>query len=78
MGGEQTTGLYNKYTVKRNLDPKGKHPNCQYFVLDLTHDPFAKAAILAYAKACKLTHPALANDLIITAHDEDLFKGGRT
>lgn len=77
MGGEQSIGLYNKFTVVRNFDPKRKHDNCEYFVLDLEHDPFAKPAILAYAKACEKTHPALADDLRKKAKTKN-FKGGRS
>lgn len=29
--------------------PGEKHEGCQYFVLDLTHDPHARNAALAYA-----------------------------
>ena len=59
-------GLYNKYTVKRTDgtdEPGGKHHGCEYFVLDLTHDPFALFAIDAYAKACEQEYPYLAIDL---------------
>jgi hypothetical protein len=80
MGGEQRVGLYNKYTVYRNdgsSDPGMKHDGCAYFVLDLTHDPYAKPAILAYADACESTHPVLAADLRKAAETYP-FKGGRT
>lgn len=53
-------GLYNKYHVSR-VD--GKIGYFDYFVLDLINDPFSQAAIIAYARACKETHPALAADL---------------
>ena len=43
--------------------PGGKHEGCDYFVLDLTHDPFAIAGIIAYADACASEYPALAADL---------------
>lgn len=59
-------GLYNKFHVSRldgsSVHP-GKHEDCDYFVLDLTHDKFAKAALLAYAEACKSEYPQLAHDL---------------
>lgn len=59
-------GLYEKFRVTR-LDgtdgPGGKHEGCRYFVLDLTHDPFAFPAIRAYARACEATLPVLAADL---------------
>lgn len=60
-------GLYEKYTVYRNdcSDMEGgKHQNCQYFVLDMTHDPHSKPALLAYADACERDgYHALARDL---------------
>jgi len=59
-------GLFNKFTVTRNDGkdaPGEKHDGCEYFVLDLTHDPFAAAAISAYAHACREKYPALARDL---------------
>ncbi len=31
-------GLHDKYAVKRK-DASPRHPDCRYFVLDLTHDP---------------------------------------
>ena len=60
-------GLYGKYRVERRDgtdQPGGKHDGCAYFVLDLTHDPFAAPAIRAYASACAGTYPALAADLL--------------
>lgn len=65
--GDKTRGLYEKFTVLRNDQtdgPGGKHEGCQYFVLDLTHDPHAQAAILAYAESCKDEYPLLAADLL--------------
>lgn len=59
-------GLYQKFVVKRvdDTDRLGeKHHGCQYFVLDVTHDHFAKPALLAYAEACKASNPKLAEDL---------------
>jgi hypothetical protein len=59
-------GLYNKFHIQR-VDgehlPGGKHDNCEYFVLDITHDKHAKAALLAYAESCKSEYPLLAHDL---------------
>lgn len=60
-------GLYNKYEVQRRDGsdyPGGKHHGCSYFVLDLTHDPYALETIVYYARACKETHPLLYNDLM--------------
>jgi hypothetical protein len=56
-------GCYRKYRVQRLGDRKGKHRNCQYFVLDLDHDKFAVPALEAYARACLAEFPALAADL---------------
>lgn len=64
--GDKTKGLYNKFIVLRT-DGKSeegqKHHGCQYFVLDINHDPHAKAAILAYANSCEQEYPLLATDL---------------
>ncbi len=57
-------GMYEKYIVTRN-DGSAKHVGCEYFVLDLTHDKHAKAAIRAYADSCKAEYPQLSNDLHI-------------
>jgi hypothetical protein len=59
-------GISRKYDVQRtdgSSGPGGKHESCAYFVLDLEHDEFAPAALEAYAKACRKTHPELAKDL---------------
>ena len=60
-------GLVNKYTVYRRdgRDNQGdKHRNCRYFVLDVSHDPFAVPALRAYAEACKEKKPVLSAQLI--------------
>ena len=63
---DQQRGLYNKFRVSR-LDRSSqrgrKHHNCDYFVLDLNHDPHAIAALKAYAKSCRKDYPELAADL---------------
>lgn len=59
-------GLFHKFDVRRvdgSDQPGGKHHGCRYFVLDVDHDPCARAALTAYAAACEATHPALAADL---------------
>jgi hypothetical protein len=64
--GDPTRGLYEKFVVKRTdgkSEPGGKHEHCHYFVLDLDHDPHAKAALKAYAKSCRKQYPLLARDL---------------
>ena len=64
---DEQQGLYRKYMVHRvdRLDLKvtDKHFNCEYFVLDVTHDPFAIAALAAYAHACEEKYPILAADI---------------
>lgn len=69
--GDKTRGLYNKFTVTRNdgsSEPGGKHHGCEYFVLDLTHDVHAAAALLAYADSCEADYPLLAADLRLKAN----------
>lgn len=64
--GDKTRGLYEKFTVTRNdgtSEPGGKHEGCEYFVLDLTHDKHARAALMKYAESCHGEYPLLANDL---------------
>ena len=59
-------GLFQKFVVTRtdgSSGPGGKHEGCEYFVLDIDHDPMAKWALEAYANACETTHPQLAADL---------------
>lgn len=66
MTPKQRMGLYRKFRVSRTdgSSRKGKkHHGCRYFVLDLDHDKFARAAIEAYASACKDEYPFLAADL---------------
>lgn len=52
-----------KYDVRRVNDFRGKHLHCRYFVLDLNHDKFSKAALTAYADACEQEYPLLAKDI---------------
>lgn len=63
---DEGRGLYDKFTVRRKDGSScagGKHEHCRYFVLDLTHDPFAVPAITAYAMACRHKFPQLSFDL---------------
>lgn len=63
---KKSAGLYHKFNVTRTDgtdQPGGKHEGCEYFVLDLTHDPFALPALKAYAEACRDEYPILAADL---------------
>ena len=59
-------GLSDKFEVHRKYGtdaPGGKHHGCQYFVLDVTHDPHARPALLAYAQSCRAEYPLLAEDI---------------
>lgn len=63
---DKEIGLYEKYRVERcdgSSEEGGKHEDCRYFVLDLTHDPHAAPALRAYAKSCATDYPMLAFDL---------------
>lgn len=59
----KTRGLYNKFLVTRRDGRNIKHHQCDYFVLDVTHDPHAKIALQAYAASCQADYPLLAADL---------------
>lgn len=64
--GDRTRGIYHKFVVSRTdgtSAPGGKHDGCFYFVLDLNHDPHARAALAAYMKSCEAEYPLLAADL---------------
>ncbi len=66
MSKDRVRGLYGKFLVERidgRSAPGKKHHGCDYFVLDLTHDEFAKAALVAYAFACRKKYPKLSEDL---------------
>ena len=59
-------GIHRKYTITRTDGrdaPGEKHHGCTYFVIDLDHDENAKAALEAYANACRKARPALAKHL---------------
>lgn len=63
---KREAGLYNKFYVERmdgKSAPGEKHDCCHYFVLDATHDPHARAALLAYAESCGAEYPLLAQDV---------------
>jgi hypothetical protein len=66
MTQDADRGIYRKFKVERtdgSSAPGGKHSGCSYFVLDLDHDPFARPALGAYAKACRKKFPELARQL---------------
>jgi hypothetical protein len=63
---DKERGLYEKFRVERTdgrSAPGEKHEGCDYFVLDLRHDPFAYTAAQAYADACSWEYPQLSLDL---------------
>lgn len=67
--GDKSRGLYpeGKFIVRRrdgSDETGGKHDSCNYFVLDVTHDPHAIPALRSYAaSARKEGYELLANDL---------------
>ncbi|WP_175806627.1 hypothetical protein [Burkholderia cenocepacia] len=64
---EHEQGLYRKFDVRRTDGsdaPGGKHHDCEYFVLDMNHDGYARAALRAYVRACTAEFPVLAADLV--------------
>lgn len=64
--GNRNRGLYEKFVVQRTDGSSakgGKHDGCAYFVLDVSHDPHALAALRAYADSCEDDYPMLADDL---------------
>lgn len=59
-------GLFRKYEVKRidgTDQGSGKHAGCEYFVLDISHDRHARAALTAYALSALGTNCNLARDM---------------
>lgn len=66
----RNTGLYRKFEVRRTDGtdaPGGKHEDCTYFVLDVTHDKHARAALVAYAESCAHEYPLLSRDVFALA-----------
>ena len=61
-----TNGLHDKYRISRTDGSSrkgGKHHDCFYFVLDLSHDEAAWDALRAYRDAVVDSRPDLAADL---------------
>lgn len=78
---DKSRGLYNKFRVDRtdgSSAPGGKHHGCDYFVLDLTHDPYAVAALTAYADACEATYPQLATELRAKIEVQNRIASGKS
>ncbi len=79
-------GLYSKFIVQRadgRSAPGEKHDGCEYFVLDLDHDPFAVHALRAYANLCRRKYPKLSvdlvkriDDIVLGPHGERVKHGG--
>jgi hypothetical protein len=64
--GNKSRGIYNKFIVERTdgkSSPGEKHHGCEYFVLDIDHDPHAIPALKAYADSCDAEYPLLAKDI---------------
>ncbi len=64
--GDPNRGIYHKFNIERTDGTSiegGKHHGCDYFVLDVTHDPFALPALRSYAEVCRPQYPLLAADL---------------
>jgi hypothetical protein len=65
--GDKAKGIYAKFKVER-LDgrdqPGEKHHQCSYFVLDISCDPHALAAVKAYGESCAEDYPMLSADLL--------------
>lgn len=64
---DKNRGLYGKFRVERTdgrSAPGEEHDQCEYFVLDLTHDKHAVPAIKAYAESCQSEFPRLSKDLL--------------
>lgn len=66
--GQKDKGLYSKFEIARTDGQSTigqKHFNCEYFVLDLTHDEHAIPALEAYAKSAMTAgYKLLAKDLM--------------
>lgn len=77
---QKTRGLYLKYTVRRTDGrdlPGCTHEGCEYFVLDLTHDPHAPTALRAYAESCEADFPRLSAELRDKCERMPVKGGGR-
>lgn len=73
--GNKGKGLYGKFLVTRTdgqSEPGKKHDGCGYWVIDITHDPYADVVLLAYAKACRAASPRLARDLLSMLHVDSI------
>jgi hypothetical protein len=62
-GGETMTPEFRVERTDGSSAPGEKHDGCEYFILDVTHDPHALPALEAYAASCERDYPLLARDL---------------
>jgi hypothetical protein len=60
VGDEAKRGIYHKYNVTKAEDGS-EVTDC--FVLRPLKDPFSRAALRAYADACKAEHPVLSREI---------------
>lgn len=60
---DKQRGMYHKFNVYRVRDGQQAEPVLNSFVLRIDRDPFAVAALEAYANACEAEYPALAKDI---------------
>ena len=56
-------GFGNKYEVKRR-DISPRHTNCEYLVLDLTHDLIARKIARKYVKKAWNNRPIMSAQLV--------------
>ena len=68
MSDDTTRGMYGKYHVEKR-ETGERVTEC--FVLRYDKDPFARAALKAYANACCRKHPQLAEDIWKLIHEWD-------
>lgn len=59
----EAQGLVHKYHITR-VDQSEQHPDCEYFVMDLTHDPYSVPAMVIYALAAGVEYPQLKDDIL--------------
>lgn len=74
---DKNKGIYQKFRVERTDGSSalgGKHEKCNYFVLDLDHDPHAAAALRTYAHHCVKDYPVLAHELVDLAWKLDSLR----
>ena len=73
--GDKMRGLCGKFIIRRTdgqSEPGQKHDGCEYFVLDITHDPHAIPALKAYALSCQDEYGMLALDLMKIVRREEV------